>query len=49
MFPNHSGATYPLGPLIPVVVQVWSIFKSLANPKSEILAEKSHPGGCSAA
>ncbi|KAG7948020.1 hypothetical protein I3843_14G125000, partial [Carya illinoinensis] len=39
-FLNHSGATYPLVPLIPVVVRVWSVFKSLANPKSEIIGVK---------
>ncbi|KAG7948017.1 hypothetical protein I3843_14G124800, partial [Carya illinoinensis] len=40
MFLYHSGATYPLVRLIPVVVRVWSVFKSLANPKSEIFTVK---------
>ncbi|KAG7987196.1 hypothetical protein I3843_03G121500 [Carya illinoinensis] len=37
-FRCHSGATYPLVPLMPVKVLVWSGFSSFANPKSEIFA-----------
>ncbi|KAG0525089.1 hypothetical protein BDA96_06G025600 [Sorghum bicolor] len=38
MLLNHSGATYPRVPRIPVFVCVWLVPSSLAKPKSEIFA-----------
>ena len=37
MFLNHSGATYPFAPMMVVCVWHWSIIKSFAKPKSDIL------------
>ena len=38
LFLNHSGAMYPVMSLMAVSVRVWSLIRSFANPKSEILA-----------